>query len=64
MNGAEWEMPVSGQYACSRGISLQAAAAADGMLTLSSTFSALLMINQRRRSRQTDELISFAKKWN
>lgn len=41
-SSAEWEMPVSGQYACSRGISLQEAAAADGMLTLSSTFSTLL----------------------
>lgn len=31
-------MPVSGQYVCPRGISLQLAAAADGMLTLSSLF--------------------------
>lgn len=27
MNSAEWEMPVSGQYACSRGIRLRSAAA-------------------------------------
>lgn len=45
-------MPVSGQYACSRGISLQSAAATDGMLTLSSTFSTPLVegaINRRGR---------------